>query len=117
MILSVLLFAVSGSGIRSECSLIRPVAPDETSARRIAEAVIKNVPASPRALAAEAADNPYDLIVEPDPDEPNKWLAFQSPPDRKSHREGEVIISIAGHGLGFRVDRCTGAISKMHYQR
>ena len=113
MMLAALLFASSQA---PTCSLIRPVAPDEASARRIAEAVVKNVPASARARAARAAGETYELVVEADPDNPSQWLAFERQGE-KGGAAGEIVISVAGHGLGFRIDRCTGEISRMHYQR
>lgn len=115
MILAALLFLASRAE-GPKCSLIRPVAADEASARRIAEAVVKNVPASARARAAQAAGEPYKLVVELDPDNPDHWIAFEHPREKKG-AAGEIIVSIAGHGLAFRINRCTGAISRMHYQR
>ena len=102
----------------AQCNLFRPVAPDEASARRIAEAIIRNVPASGMARDAAAAGRPYELIVQPARDDPGQWEAFQMPQrDRRRLRDGEIELFFAGHGLGFRIDRCTGAISRMAYQR
>ncbi|MES2137430.1 MAG: hypothetical protein V4502_10285 [Pseudomonadota bacterium] len=115
MVLAAILFIASRVE-EAPCSLMRPVAPDATAARRIAEAIIKNVPASARARAAQAAGESYELIVEADPDNPNQWMAFEHPRDKQG-AAGETIVSVAGHGLGFRVNRCSGEISGMHYQR
>ncbi len=111
-----LLLIVGGQEIDSRCTLMKPVAPNEAAARRLAEAVIQNVPASARAREAAAAGEPYELIVESDPEDPDKWIAFQHPPDKQGP-QGEVIVTVAGHGLEFRIDRCTGSISHMHYSR
>jgi hypothetical protein len=74
------------------------------------------VPASGRARAAQAAAEPYELLVEVDPDNPDHWIASEHPRE-KQDAAGNVIVTIAGHGLGFLIDRCTGAISRMHDQR
>lgn len=115
MMLAALLFVV-GNVERPRCSLMRPVASDAASARRIADAVISNVPASARARAAKEAGEPYELTVEADPNDPEQWVAFESPADKRG-AAGEIIAAVAAHGLGFRINRCTGAISNLHYQR
>jgi hypothetical protein len=100
------------------CSLIHPVAADEAAAQRIAKAVVSNVPAMQMARDAAAAGQPYRLIVRADRGDPGKWLAFQMPRERKGRdRPGYITLYFAGHGLGFKIDRCTGAISDMAYQR
>ena len=104
--------------ISRQCELIRPVAPDEAAARRIAEAVIATVPSSPLVRQSMRAGRPYRLEIQPDPEDAGKWIAFQSPPpSRRRLRRGEIEVQFAGHGLAFRIDRCTGAISRMHYSR
>jgi hypothetical protein len=99
------LFFLSGSPAPRSCSLIRPVAPDEPSARRIAEAVLQNTHAS---RFPPNSKRPYVLKVVPAPHDPNGWAAFQD--------LGDINMRGSG-GLGFRIDRCTGAISELFYQR
>ena len=100
------------------CELIRPVAPDEAAARRVAEAVIRNVPPSRLARRAREAGRPYELVIEAARDEPGQWIAFERPQrDITPPQEGVVVLHFAGHGLEFRIDRCTGAISRMHFSR
>jgi hypothetical protein len=106
------------TGATPPCTLIRPVAPDEQAARRIAEAIIANVPSSAMVRRAKAAGKRYDLTVHADRDDASKWIAFQSPRrDRARPKRNEIIVHFAGHGLGMKIDRCTGAISEMYYQR
>jgi hypothetical protein len=92
------------------CPLIWPVAPDEAAARRIAEAVIASRPSRPRRR--------YILRVVPDRDDPALWVAFQSlPPPRRPARPNEIVLQAGGGGLEMRIDRCTGAISRLFYER
>jgi hypothetical protein len=92
------------------CRLIFPVAPDAAAARRIAEAVIGGRP-RPRTR--------YVLEIRPDWDDPSHyWRAFQSlPPPRRPPPPGAVYLVAGGGGLGMRIDRCTGEISELFYQR
>jgi hypothetical protein len=109
---------VATAGPDARCALIRPVAPDETSARRIAEAVIRNVPASASARSAAAAGRPYVLAIERDRDDAKDWIAVQSPRHvRRPPKPGEIEVQSGGGGLDFRIDRCSGAISRLYYQR
>jgi hypothetical protein len=94
------------------CALIWPVAPDERAARRLAEAVIAADP--------HREGRNYGLRVRADEDNPGQWIAYQhlaEPRLRRPHRPGEVIVSAGGGGLEMRIDRCTGAISRLHYIR
>jgi hypothetical protein len=91
------------------CSLIWPVAPDEAAARRIAEAVIATRPFQSRQR--------YILRVTPADDDPGQWVAFETPPPLPPDRHGVVHVQRGGGGLGMRIDRCTGAISRLFYQR
>lgn len=91
------------------CHLTYPVAPDLAAARRIAVAVIASRPGHPRQR--------YILRVMPDRDDPGQWLAFQSLPPPPSDRPGFVTVQAGGGGVEMRIDRCTGAISRLHYSR
>jgi hypothetical protein len=106
-----LLVAAAAAGAPQPCGLIFPVAPDEAAARRIAKST----------LAAGPVRHPnrrYALKVRPDPEDPGRWIAYQSqPPPRPDPRPGWLTVQAGGGGLGMRIDRCTGAVSDMHYQR
>jgi hypothetical protein len=91
------------------CHLTYPVAPDLAAARRIALAVIASRPGHPRQR--------YVLRVMPDEDDPGQWLAFQSLPPPPPDGPGYVWVQAGGGGVGMRIDRCTGAISRLHYSR
>ena len=58
----------------------------------------------------------YILRVMPD-DDPGQWLAFQSLPPPPPDRPGQTTVQAGGGGVGMRIDRCTGAISRLFYQR
>jgi len=88
----------------------RPVAPDEAAARRIAE---REIAARPPRTGVHR----FRLNVIPDSDNPGRWLAHQSvvlpplpPGQRRSSMRG-------GGGIEMRIDRCTGAVSNLHYSR
>jgi len=106
MLVALVLLAVV-PGQADPCGHSRPVAPDVAAARRIAEATIRNQAGSE--AAADAAARTYRLHVEADQDDANQWSAFQVPAGPGSHR--------GGGGLEFRIDRCTGAISRLHHSR
>ena len=112
MSLSLLIAASMAQAIPSErpCGLIFPVAPDEAAARRIAEAVIAGRPHPPRRR--------YVLHVRRDGEDPSQWIASQGlPPPRRRPPPGSIYVRAGGGGLGMRIDRCTGAVSRLHYQR
>jgi hypothetical protein len=77
-----------------------PVAPDERAARRIAERVIAARPGPPRRT--------YVLRVVPDRADPRLWVAFQVGPTPGTR---------GGGGLEMRIDRCTGAVGRLHHSR
>jgi hypothetical protein len=94
------------------CALIYPIVPDERAARRIAEAVIAADPHPERGN--------YELRVRMDEDNPGQWIAYQHLPEprlRRPLRPGEVIVTSGGGGVEMRIDRCTGAITRLHYIR
>ena len=91
----------AGAAPPPHCALISPVAPDATAARRIAQAVLANVPHVRRPG--------YRLMVDAAPHDSGGWYAIEVPPNWRNMR--------GGGGLGMRIDRCTGAISELYYQR
>lgn len=64
-------------------------------------------------LAATAAT--YSLHVERDG--ATGWFVFQSLSDSPSDANGKIAVIAGGGGLGMRIDRCNGAMSRVHYQR
>jgi len=79
----------------------RPVVPTAEVARSIFAAVAKP-------LQSEQTAGGYVLTIA---DEGAAWAVFQALPDRPG------MITMGGGGLTMRIDKCTGAISEMHYQR
>jgi hypothetical protein len=97
--LATLIFLAAAPGPAATCAH-RPAAPDAAAARRIAETTVRD---------AGAATRQYRLVVEADRDDARLWSAFQVPRGASSMR--------GGGGLAFRINRCTGAISRMHRSR
>jgi hypothetical protein len=95
---TLLLLASSGQG-----SCIRPAAPAEADARRLALVMIRNRNRTGRPLP------PYDLRITPDPENAGQWLAWQTPRGSTTQR--------GGGGMSFRIDRCTGQITRITYAR
>jgi hypothetical protein len=110
MMLVALLLLTAAPGQLAPCGLMRPVAPNEAAARRIAAAVLRNVPTQRLVNIGPGTGRPYQLVVQADRNEPLTWSVFQVPPRTSRSIRG-------GGGLAFRIDRCTGAISRMHYSR
>ncbi len=77
----------------------RPVAPTEADARRIALILVRNFNRTGRPLP------PYDLSITPDPEDAGQWLAQKT------------IRGQRGGGMNFRIDRCTGQITRITYDR
>ena len=100
MIFTALLLLIS-SGNGTRCP--RPAAPTEADARRLATIMIVNRNRTGRPLPA------YDLRIAPDPEDAGQWLAWQSPRGSASQ--------LGGGGMSFRIDRCTGQITRITYQR
>jgi hypothetical protein len=97
MLTALLLLAAAAGG-----PCVHPAAPDQASARRIAQTIIVNRNRTGRPLP------PYDLRIEADRDDSGQWLAYQTP------RNGPTR---GGGGMSFRIDRCTGAVSRITYAR
>ncbi|MEA3039469.1 MAG: hypothetical protein QOE79_1982 [Sphingomonadales bacterium] len=92
------------------CHLTFPMVPDEAAARRIFSGVL--------AVRPHRRGPHYLLKVAPDRDDPGKWLVVQTlPPPRGKLPPGRIWVEAGGGGLGMRIDRCTGAVSDLYYQR
>ena len=109
MFLGVLIAATAATASQSpKCdSRVGELVPNAQVARELAEAVIRS-----RQTAEQRAK--YSLHVEQDG--ANGWLVFQSLPDTPG-ANGKITLTAGGGGLGMRIDRCNGAMSKVHYQR
>jgi hypothetical protein len=46
----------------------------------------------------------------------NGWVAYQRMPMKRA-TNGNLIVSAGGGGIGMHIDRCSGAISDVYYQR
>jgi hypothetical protein len=102
MLTLALLLITSDSGEGMNCA--RPAAPNAASARRLALIMIRNRNRTGRPLP------PYDLRIEPDPEDAGQWLAWQTPRGASASQPG-------GGGMSFRINRCTGQITRITYQR
>ena len=100
MPLTLLPLALAAAAQAPACA--NPVAPDHEAARRIAV----------REIAARPRPGRFVLHVFPDERNPGLWHAWQSPPAVP----GRGTIR-GGGGISMRIDRCTGAVSNLHYQR
>lgn len=112
MLYSMLLAAALGEPTlgAARCGLIFPVAWNEAAARRIAEAAI--------AARPHPARKRYVLRIQPDDDDPGQWIAFQSRPEpRRREGPGWFRVTAGGGGLSMRIDRCTGAVSRLYYSK
>lgn len=102
--------AASPAAGPAPCRLLFPVAPDAAAARRIALVVTASRPHPPRRR--------YVLKVRPDEDDAGKWIAFQDlPPPPRPFPKNAIYLQAGGGGLGMRIDRCTGEVSDLFYQR
>jgi len=99
-------FSVRAAADQCQTS-IGAVVPDANTARQIAVAVIA-------AHQKRASSDQFMLKVEPDGD--SSWSAYQYIPP-VTGRNGEIIVTNGGGGLSMKIDRCTGAISELYYQR
>lgn len=90
-----------------------PFVKDAATARRIFEAVAEGL-RDPAFIAA------YGILVN---EEAADWVVFQSrpsAPDACEHATSDTAgcsVSASAGGLSMRVDKCTGAVSHVHYQR
>ena len=78
-----------------------PVVPTAEVARGIFAAVA-------RPLQSEAAASGYVLTIA---DQGVAWVVYQALPNPPG------VTTMGGGGLEMRIDKCTGAISEMHYSR
>lgn len=99
---------VCASAAERGCSLaLGPAVPDAATARAIAIAVIA-------ARQKPEVSKRYDLKVERD--SPEGWIAYQAiPPERQPN--GDIVLTAGGGGIEMHINRCSGAISELYYQK
>jgi hypothetical protein len=96
------------SAAERECGLaLGPAVPDATTARAIASAVIA-------ARQKPQVSMRYNLKIERDGSK--GWIAYQAkPPERQP--DGDTVLTAGGGGIEMHVNRCSGEISKLYYQK
>jgi hypothetical protein len=82
--------------------------PSEQVARELAEVII-------RSRQTPEQRSRYVLHVEQDGE--TGWVVYQSLPDSPPDADGKITVSAGGGGLGMRINRCSGAMSSVYYQR
>jgi len=98
---------MAASEAPSCAAVLGEAVPRAEVARKIAEAVIG-------ARQRPEVRMRYNLRVET---EPGVWLAYQSLRSSVQRVHNGFIVTYGGGGIAMRIDRCTGEISEMHYQR
>lgn len=96
---------------KPECAMpTGPVIPDEKTARAVAKAIISAQPTSERLRK-------YRLNISGGGLTEGAWFAYQGPENKPKITHKEISVVMGGGGLTMRIDRCTGAISDLHYVR
>lgn len=67
--------------------------------------------------SALAPNRPKDKFMLGIRDAGDAWVASETLVPRGTTRDGAIIAVRGGGGLTMRIDKCTGAISEMYYQR
>jgi hypothetical protein len=105
----VLLASAAAGGETRKCDIrVGELVPNAQVARDLAEVIVRS-----RQTPEQRAR--YELHVEPDGE--TGWVVFQGLPDGPPDANGNITVSAGGGGLGMRINRCTGAMSKVYYQR
>lgn len=91
-----------------ECDLaLGSAVPDAATARAIATAVIA-------AHQKPETSTRYNLHVEADGSA--GWIAYQAtPPERQPN--GDTVLTAGGGGIEMHINRCSGAISRLYYEK
>jgi hypothetical protein len=110
MILGLLLAASGATAQRpSKCDIrVGELVPNAEMARDLAEAIIRS---------RQTAQQRSRYVVHVEKDGATGWIVFQSLPDAGADATGKFTVTAGGGGLGIRIDRCNGAMSRVHYQR
>ncbi len=108
LVAALLTASACASAVYGECgSAISAAVPDATTARLIALAVI---------AAHQKPNFSARYVLKVGPDGTKGWIAFQEiPPVAKLN--GDMLVTPGGGGIGMHIDRCSGAISQLHYQK
>jgi hypothetical protein len=106
----ILLASAAASGETRKCDIrVGELVPNPQVARELAEVIIRSRQ-TPEQRAAG-----YELHVEPDGE--TGWVVFQGLPNGPPDAIGNITVSAGGGGVGMRINRCTGAMSNVYYQR
>lgn len=110
MILSFMLAATAATaGHQPKCDIrVGALVPNAHVARELAEAIIRS---------RQTAEQRSRYVLNVEQDGATGWTVFQSLPDARPDGKGNITVSAGGGGLGRRVNRCNGAMSRVHYQR
>ena len=91
-----------------DCSSpIGAAVPNGITARAIALAVI---------AAHQKPDVSKTFVLEVEADGTDGWIASQDIPPIAG-KNGDVLITNGGGGLKMHIDRCSGTVSQVHYNR
>jgi len=110
MIVGLVLSAVAAAtGHQPRCAIrIGELVPDAQVARDLATAIISS---------RQTPEQRSRYVLRVEQDGTTGWLVFQSLPDAPAGENGKVTVTAGGGGLGMRIDRCNGAMSRVFYQR
>jgi hypothetical protein len=110
MILSFVLAASAATaGHQPKCDVrVGPLVPNSQVARELAEVIIRS---------RQTAEQRSRYVLNVEQDGATGWAVFQSLPDTRPNGKRNIAVSAGGGGLGMRIDRCNGAMSRVHYQR
>ena len=110
MFLGLLIAASAATASHSpKCDIrVGELVPNAQVARELADAIIRS---------RQTAEQRSRYLLQVEQDGAGGWTVFQSLPDSPPDAKGNVTVTAGGGGLGMRIDRCNGAMSKVYYQR
>jgi hypothetical protein len=110
IILNILLAASAATaGHQPKCDVrVGELVPNAQVARELAEAIIRS---------RQTAEQRSRYVLNVEQEGATGWVVFQSLPETRPDRKGNITVSAGGGGLGLQIDRCNGAMTKVHYQR
>lgn len=110
MILGFVLAASAAvAGHQPKCDIrVGELVPSAQVARELAEAIIRS---------RQTAEQRSRYVLHVEQDGTTGWAVFQSLPETRPDGHGNITVTAGGGGLGMRIDRCNGAMSRVHYQR
>lgn len=90
-----------------------PYVGDLVAARQVATAVIHSVERQ-AGMDSGARDRSYELNIE---DDGSQWVVYQSMRGYPRHEGDALVVMAGGGGVEMRIDKCSGAISQLHWSR